>query len=332
MNGALAVTVGRGTLAVLVAGVTVAGTSVAQETAPLRTRNLSPPIAIFGLPAWEVGLGDRRGEFAVATEIANHYQLGHKGEEELVFDGETWRTSFSYRRRVGRRWSIGVELPVYRHSGGFVDDLVDAWHSFFPLPDGDRNLRAEDQLRYHYSDRGSTAFLLTEPRSGVGDMQISVARAFGGPGGWLVRAVVKHPTGDAGALTGSGATDVSVSAFKQRPRTFAGDPAGIYWGAGLLLMGEPHVFAARHEDRVVFGTFGGGWRPLPRLGLKAQLDFHSRFYDSSLDEMGKDSIQASVGGWLALGERRWLSLAVSEDLIVHSAPDFSVHVGFSGDF
>ena len=79
----------------LVAGVMAAGISVAQETMPLRTRNLSPPIAIFGVPAWEVELGDRRGEFSVATELANHYRLGHKGEEELVFDGETWRTSFS---------------------------------------------------------------------------------------------------------------------------------------------------------------------------------------------------------------------------------------------
>ncbi|MCY3729789.1 MAG: DUF3187 family protein [Rhodospirillaceae bacterium] len=332
MNAAVAAAVGRGTLAVLIAGVIAAETSVAQETVPLRTRNLSPPIAIFGLPAWEVGLGDRRGEFAVATEIANHNQLAHKGEEELVFDGETWRTTFSYRRRVGRRWSIGVELPLYRHSGGFIDDFIDAWHSFFGMPDGNRNLRAEDQLRYLYSDRGSTPFLLTEPRSGVGDMQISVGRALGGPGGWLVRAVVKRPTGDAGRLTGSGGADVSISAFKQHPGRFAGDPAGIYWGAGLLLMGEPDVFAARHEDRVLFGTFGGGWRPLPRLGLKAQLDFHSRFYDSSLDEMGKDSIQVSVGGWLAFGERRRLSLAVSEDLIVDSAPDFSVYVEFNGDF
>ena len=159
-----------------------------------------------------------------------------------------------------------------------------------------------------------------------------MARALGGPGGWLVRAVVKRPTGDAGGLTGSGGTDVSVSVFKQHAGGFAGNPAGIYWGAGLLLIGEPDVFAARLEDRVVFGTFGGGWRPLPRLGLKAQLDFHNRFYDSSLDEMGNDSIQASVGGWLALGECRRLSLAVSEDLIVGSAPDFSVHIDFSGGF
>ena len=313
----------------LVAGVMATGTSVAQETVPLRTRDLTPQIAIFGLPAWEVGLGDWRSEFSFTADIANRYRLVHKGGEELVFDGESWRTSFSYRRRIGGRWSIGVELPLYRHSGGFIDDFIDAWHSFFGMPDGNRNLRAEDQLRSLYSDRGSTVFLLTEPRGGVGDMQISVARALGGPDGWLVRAVVKRPAGDAGRLTGSGGTDVSGSAFKQHAGRFAGNPAGIDWGAGLLLIGEADVFAARHEDRVVFGTFGGGWRTLPRLGLKAQLDLHSRFCDSSLDEMGKDSIQASVGDWLALGERRWLSLAVSEDLIVRSAPDFSVHIDFS---
>lgn len=322
----------RKTLVALFVGLLGVGVAYPQETVPLRTRNLSPLVSIFGLPAWEIGLGDERSEFAVVGEIGNHYRLASKGEEELVFDGETWRTSFFYRHRVLERWSVGFEIPLYRHSGGFVDDLVDAWHSFFRLPDGNRNLRPEDQLRYLYNDRGETTYFLDQPSSGIGDVQISVARELDGADGLLLRAVLKLPTGDAADLTGSGGTDLSVSVLKRSPRTFVGDSAGIYWGAGLLMIGEPDVFATRHEDWVVFGMFGGSWRPFPRIGLRAQLDFHSRFYDSELEEMGKDAIQASIGGWWSLDERRRVNFAVGEDLVVKTSPDVSIHVDFTWGF
>ena len=324
--------VGRNGVLALVLATLALGSAHAQETVPFRTRNLSPLVSIFGLPAWEIGLGDERSEFAVVGEVGNHYRLARKGEEELVFDGETWRTSFFYRHRIRERWSVGFEVPLYRHSGGFVDDLVDAWHSFFRLPDGNRNLREEDQLRFLYNDRGANVYFRDQPSSGIGDVQISFARELDGADGLLLRAVLKLPTGDAADLTGSGGTDLSLSVLKRTPKRFVGDAAGIYWGAGLLMIGEPDVFAARNEDWVVFGMFGGSWRPLPRLGLKAQLDFHTRFYDSDLDEMGKDSIQASIGGWWSLDERRRLNFAVSEDLIVRTAPDVSLHVDFSWGF
>ncbi|MEE9570956.1 MAG: DUF3187 family protein, partial [Gammaproteobacteria bacterium] len=65
------------------------------------------------------------------------------------------------------------------------------------------------------------------------------------------------------------------------------------------------------------------------VGLKLQLDYHSRFYDSALVELGTDSIQASIGGWWALDDRRTLNFALSEDLTVRTAPDLSVHLDFS---
>lgn len=321
----------KGLAAVLTA---IAGVGVvhAQDTVPLRTRNLSPLVSIFGLPTWEVSLGDERSEFAVVGEIGNHYRIARRGEEELVLDGETWRTSLFYRHRVAERWSIGVEVPVYRHSGGFVDDLVDGWHGIFGLPDGNRNLRPEDQLRYLYNDRGATAYFLEESSSGVGDVQVSFARELGADSTLMLKATVKLPTGDTTILTGSGAADFSVSLLKRSVRRFVGDPAGIYWGGGVLGLGDPDVFAERAEDWVVFGVFGGSWRPLSRLGLKAQLDFHTRFYVSDLDEMGKDSIQASMGGWWAIDDRRRLDFAVSEDLVVKTAPDVSIHIGFNWGF
>ena len=104
---------------------------------------------------------------------------------------------------------------------------------------------------------------------------------------------------------------------------------GYYWGLGVIRLGDPEFLAARSEDWAVLGLLGGSWQPFEKIGLKAQLDFHSHFYDSDLNELGKDSIQASIGGWWAIDDRRTLSFAVNEDLVVRTAPDVSLHLDFS---
>ena len=70
--------------------------------------------------------------------------------EELVIDGEIWRLNLHYRHRIGDDWTVSIDVPWYRHSAGFLDDAVDAWHGLTNLPDGNRNLRGEDELPYLY--------------------------------------------------------------------------------------------------------------------------------------------------------------------------------------
>ena len=120
----------------------------AGETSPLDIPNLSPPVAVFGLPAWDGRIDGGRSEFGIATAVGNHYVLAGNGHEELLLDGESWRLNLFYRHRFREAWTVSVGVPWYRHSGGFLDDAADAWHGFANLPDGNRNLRGEDELKY----------------------------------------------------------------------------------------------------------------------------------------------------------------------------------------
>jgi len=320
---------GQSGFLVILLGAVLGSPAAAQETTPFRTRNLSPMVAVFGLPTWETGLEPDSSEFAVVAEMASHYRLSGRGEEQLILDGETWRASFLYKRSLAEHWTIGVEVPLIRHSGGELDDLIDGWHALFNLPDGNRNRFPEDQFDFRYNDRGENAFTLNDPSGGIGDTQISLARMIGGDSGVLLRAIIKLPTGDADVLAGSGATDLSITVLRRSMTSWRSQQIGYYWGIGLMKLGEPEFLARRSEDWAGLGVVGGSWQPFPKIGLKAQLDFHSRFYDSALDELGKESIQASIGGWWALDDRRTLNFAINEDLIVRTAPDVSLHLSFS---
>ena len=304
----------------------------AEATSPFDMPNLSPPVAVFGLPGWDGRSSGGRSEFGIATAVGNHYVLSGNGREELLMDGETWRLNLLYRHRFGGAWTVSVGVPWYRHSGGFLDDAVDAWHGFANLPDGNRNLRGEDELRYQYKAGGQRRYLFEHASYGLGDVRVGLSRTLGAEGAFTLKASLKVPTGDRGALTGSGATDVAVSLLRRHPRTIGGAPAGIYWGAGALRPGETEVFSLLSEDWVVFGVFGFGWKPLQKVGFKAQLDAHSNYFSSALDELGASAVQASAGGWWELDSGQTLTFAFSEDLIVNSAPDFGIHIGLGWTF
>ena len=303
-----------------------------QEVSPFDMPNLSPPVAVFGLPAWDGRISGDRSELGIATAVANHYILSGNGHEELLLDGETWRLNLLYRRRFGEAWTMSVDVPWYRHSGGFLDDAVDAWHGFTNLPDGSRNLRGEDELKYLYKVGGQHPYLFEQARQGIGDVRVGLSRTLGVEGRFTLKAAAKFPTGDRGALTGSGAADVSLSLLRRHPRTVGGAPAGIYWGAGAVRVGTSEVFSLHSEDWVAFGVLGAGWQPLQRVGFKLQLDAHSNYFSSALNELGASAVQASLGGWWEADSGRIVTFAFSEDLVVKSAPDFGVHIGLGWTF
>lgn len=305
------------------------GAVAAQENEPFRTRNLAPLVAIYGVPTWESAAVPGESQFTLVQDLASHFRLAGRGNEQLIIDGETWRTSILYKRGIGEDWTIGFELPLVRQWGGILDDVIDGWHSAFNLPEGNRNRAPEDRVNIRYLVSGVTQFAFTESGTGLGDTQVSVARRIGSESGMLLRAIVKLPTGDETIFAGSGSTDLTLTLLKQGSTMWREQEIGYYWGAGLMILGEPRYLSDRNEDWVAVGVLGLGWQPYARVGFKAQLDFHSRFYDSALDELGKDSIQASIGAWWAIDQRRRLSFAINEDLVVRTAPDVSFHFDFS---
>ncbi|HSG65077.1 MAG TPA: DUF3187 family protein [Gammaproteobacteria bacterium] len=300
---------------------------------PMRARNLSPPIAIFGVPSWDTDLDPgTRARLTVTGDAANHFRFSDTASEALILDGETWRVNVAYARRLTERWVLAAGLPLVRQSPGALDDFIDLWHAAFNLPDGRRNMRPEDELQFFYDRDAGPGYFRSQADTGLGDLQLSLARGLGRDGAWRLKVTLKLPTGDTDLLAGSGAADLGVSISRGGALRRGPQLAGWFWGAGVLVLGEPDVFPAESRDWVALGMLGLSWQPFASVGFKAQLDLHTAFYDSELEELGDAAVQGTIGGWWALDERRRLTVAVVEDLVVHAAPDVTLHVGFDWSF
>jgi uncharacterized protein DUF3187 len=306
------------------AALALAGTSRAQLAEPLHIRNLNPLISIFGLPAWDtVSPGNR---FTATMEVANHYRLSQRSGETLVLDGETVRTNLAFSHGFGDGWSVGAELPYYWLGGGVLDDVIDGWHSVLGLPDGGRNNRAEGELLFLLADGGGPFFRLNEAQSGLGDVQLKVARTVGRSRQFVVQGAIKVPTGDEHMLAGSGSSDWSLTLLRSQELPARQRPAGYYWGIGVLRPGEADLIDFAAETWVYTAIVGGSWQPWRRFGLKAQLDLSRPFFNSPLEEIGESAIQATAGAWWRATDRALVEFALVEDLEVSTAPDVVLHV------
>jgi hypothetical protein len=306
----------------------VAGSPLlAQDLGPFRTANLNPPVAIFGLPIWSSV--PETTTVGASLELANHYRLSHSSSDALLLDGETSRLRAFLEMPVGDRWSWGVDVPVYHQSGGVLDDLVDAWHSAFGLPDGGRNYRAEGMLEFRLANAAGEFFELVNSGSGLGDVQFSVARLIGSGEAWTLRGTLKLPTGREELLAGSGATDVSLSVLRLQQGVFRGRAASYYFGAAWMEIGQPEIVAFANEDRALATILGAALALGQRYGIKGQLDIDSPLYDSALEEIGQTAVQATIGGWFHFRETLSFNFAVSEDLHVSTTPDVVVALGLS---
>jgi hypothetical protein len=294
-----------------------------QYVEPFRTRNLSPLVSVFGLPSWDAF--QTRRSFGVTSELANHYRLSERGGDALILDGETWRNNLFYSQNVTEEWAFNVELPYYQQSGGVLDDVVDAWHSAFGMPDGGRNNRPEEALLYQLANPGGVFYSLDGRARGWGDLQIGVAYKLGALRESVVEATVKLAMGDEDRLAGSGATDWAISLFRPSGRMLGSRNAGYFWGAGVARLGQPDRIDYAAENYGYFGVLGGSLKVLPRFGIKGQFDVHTALYETALEEIGQTSVQVTLGGWWDMSRRAVLEFAINEDLHVSTAPDVVVH-------
>lgn len=299
---------------------------------PFYSRNMNPFVQIYGLPAAEgaVLTPFNHLETRLVLDIANNFADGRSQDESVVLRGETYRSVLVMRYGLRNNLEIGIDLPYIAQSRGHFNSFIQDWHKTFGLPNGGRDEAKGDQLLYSYTENGKNPFAVTDPSSGLGDVMLSVAMpvwkgAEQHPRRLALRAGLKLPTGSSSDLLGSGSTDFSLRLCGEDPQTFAA--AGISWFGSLggLFMTKGEVIADRQRQAVAFGTVGFGWQPLSWLALKLQVDGHTAFYDSGLTELGDPSAQLLMGGTLELPANTKLDIAVSEDIVVNTAPDVVFH-------
>ena len=307
----------------------------AAEIRAFHNNNQLPFHQIFGLPSLDNNPLTEAGDWrsSIVTTISNTYEFDGDNDifisddEGISIDGETHRFSLLLNYALRDNLQLGFEIPYVKHSGGFLDDFIYEWHDFFGQPQNGREKDESDEIFFEYKNNDGDKFGIDSTESGIGDVRLNVAysRPLEKDRTLIYSAEVKLPTGDFDKLTGSGGTDVSVGVTINDPHSLAASNVTLFGGLAAIYLGD--IDSDLSDDQYNFAMAlraGMGWQALQKLQLKLQLDGHTPLYDSNLEEMGNTTLQIVIGGSVFFTEDVYLDLAVTEDLIVETAPD----VGF----
>jgi len=225
---------------------------------------------------------------------------------------------------IGRSWSSGfaaqLELPYRYTGGGVLDEAIDSWHDFFSLPEGARSTMPTDRIRIVYQRAGATLLDVDSSVSGLGDVSLDFGYSLRSTSATAAAAwlSIKVPTGDADQLTGTEATDVSLSIAGEHGLS---EDWSVFGQASVTRLGDGDRLSALQRDVVWSGFAGVSWHAWRGLQLKAQIDAHSAvFEDVDLDFLG-DAVVLTVGGDYRFESGWRFDVAVSEDIAVESASD-----------
>jgi hypothetical protein len=303
-----------------VASFALFATSAAADSLPVIDQNpllsgfeapLSLPARIGDARSWSLETSFSWGSTALMQSSAN---------ESLLIDAETRELRLALQRGLSNGYAVRVQVPYRSMSGGSLDGFIDDWHDAFGLPEGARPSLPEDALRLFYRRDGAVLLDSRTSRQGLGDVSLEVGKSLvANPSSAVaVWTGVKLPTGDADDFTGSGSVNVSAGLIAEH--RFGGRWL-IYGQAAGTWMSQGDRLASEQRSVMWSAAAGLSARTFGALVLTAQLDAHTGVFDTNgLDYLG-ESVQLSIGGSYRFGADWLLTLGVSEDIAVESAPD-----------
>ena len=148
----------------------------------------------------------------MGANIANTVQVDSNSSvgDSVLIDAETTAVHLALEYGLADHWNMVIDLPYINHGIGNLDGAVNEFHNLFGFPEGPRGDRPKNLFAVSYQRQGQHQVNLRTPKSGMGDMALSLTYNF--DKSWVedlkLGAKLKVPTGDQSRLTGSGTHDV----------------------------------------------------------------------------------------------------------------------------
>jgi hypothetical protein len=298
---------------------------------------MNPFALLHGLPVTTSSdlLDERESSIRLQWDTANTSMESISEDEQVTLDGEIYRLTLTWKRGLGSGWQFGVELPYLSHRGGGLDSLIENWHDLLGFSNSDRDDWQQNRLRYLYVKDGVTQVSIEDKVSGFGDLQFQLSHALALQDKQLKASLhmsLKLPTGDEDSLLGSGAPDLALWISGSDRLLLEGWPIGGYTQAGVLFMGKGEILEDVQQEVAFFGTLGGNWRVYDWLDLKVQLDAHTPFYKSKIDQLGGSAVMLTFGGSVVLDRGSQIDISMGENMTTDMVPDFILNLGYKMAF
>jgi hypothetical protein len=227
-------------------------------------------------------------------------------------------------------FELGLDLPVIRATGGFMDRPLAWYHRAFGFGDYGRKDRPRNDFLYQAGRDGSPVIEGDNDRTAFGDVRLSVKRKLleGGTAISLL-ADVELPTGNARVGYGNGSYDAGIALLLDRELTAE---ARLYANLGAKAPGDLKALQTIELEPFAYGGVALEYLYSGSLALLAQLSAQTSPYpETGISEIDTPGVLFVVGGRYMTGSGSY-ELSLSEDPNTSGAPDFTLNVTFKNRF
>ena len=213
----------------------------------------------------------------------------------FLVDGSTHRMTLSYRRGIGSNLQLGIAIPVGMIGGGWSDGAVEATHRALRIGNDVRDALQRNREVVYLRSGSTTYFRDHSDGAALGDIALTAKYelpALEDPGlAMAVMAAVELPTGDAGALYGSGSLDGGVQLMLTRDLRYA----RLHASLGLLRLGANRPLGTPSQI-IISDTIGASRLLTERTAAVAQITIsESPFRTLGMRELRRRSYQLTLG-------------------------------------
>ena len=316
----------------LLTALTSANALSAGLPSPLYKTDMNPLTLGYAGPqsSFSTTLGQGKWRWQMGANIANTVQVDSNSSvgDSVLIDAETTAVHLALEYGLADHWNMVIDLPYINHGIGNLDGAVNEFHNLFGFPEGPRGDRPKDLFAVNYQRQGQHQVNLRTPKSGMGDLGLSLTYSF--EKSWVENlkfgAKLKVPTGDQNRLTGSGTHDVVLWLSAANP--LADKFTHFFTIGGALIEQSRGLLSDIRNPGYGFLSYGVAWRYSPAIDLKLQLDTRSAIYTQTDLLPLRSATTISFGGTLRVSKDYVLDVAIVEDIAVGAAPDvvFQINV------
>ncbi|MBI5587884.1 MAG: DUF3187 family protein [Deltaproteobacteria bacterium] len=297
---------------------------------PLPYKNQFPLFAHLDTPYIDSARPESSASFGLS--YSSVYMVRDSPSWSVGLDMETAELDLRLKKNFHDSLELGVDIPFISFNSGFMDGLLDSYHSAFGFGDYGRSNRPANDFLYTVKKDGRTVIQGEGGRVGPGDIAVSLKKTlFARDSDTLisVKASLELPTGESKRGYGNGSTGAAIALLADKD---IGDGVRVYLNLGAAFPGDlrgyervklhDYLYAAAAVEAAVFKN----------LSLVAQAYYEESPYPwTGIATIDKSAVILSLGGRYTSADTAF-ELAFTEDPSTSGAPDFSLTFAYKLTF
>jgi len=295
---------------------------------PLQVKNQFPLFLPVDQPYLESAA--TTNSFSVSLSHSSVYVMEDSSSWRAHLDIELTELAFRYKQDIPGIFEFGIDVPVLRATGGFMDRPLAWYHRAFGFADYGRSKRPRNSFLYDIQKDGAPLIEGENDRAGIGDVRLTVKKKIAGTDPVIsVLAEVELPTGDAKAGYGNGSVDTGIAVLLDKSLA---EDTKLYVNLGAAFPGDLKAYQTVRLDNFYYAGAGVEAFVSPEMSLLVQLMAQTSPYPyTGISQIDNAGVLLALGGRY-YGKAGSYELSLTEDPNTTGAPDFILNLSFQKRF